>query len=61
MSDNNSNNTLSEIEFSSLDLFPAVREGLNRAGFTHCTPIQALTLPSALKGNDVAGQAHAHW
>ena len=57
MSDNNSNNTLSEIEFSSLDLFPAVREGLNRAGFTHCTPIQALTLPSALKGNDVAGQA----
>jgi ATP-dependent RNA helicase RhlB len=57
MSDNNSNNTLSEIEFSSLDLFPAVREGLNRAGFTHCTPIQALTLPSALTGNDVAGQA----
>jgi ATP-dependent RNA helicase RhlB len=57
MSDNNSNNSLSEIEFSSLDLFPAVQQGLNRAGFTHCTPIQALTLPSALKGKDVAGQA----
>ena len=27
------------------------------AGFTHCTPIQALTLPPALKGKDVAGQA----
>jgi ATP-dependent RNA helicase RhlB len=57
MSDNNSNNALSEIKFSSLDLLPAVQQGLNRAGFTHCTPIQALTLPSALKGKDVAGQA----
>jgi ATP-dependent RNA helicase RhlB len=57
MSDNNSNNALTEVEFSSLDLAPTVREGLNRAGFTHCTPIQALTLPSALKGSDVAGQA----
>jgi ATP-dependent RNA helicase RhlB len=57
MSDNNSNNILTEVEFSSLDLAPTVREGLNRAGFTHCTPIQALTLPSALKGSDVAGQA----
>lgn len=57
MSDIISNNALSEIEFSSLDLVPEVREGLNRAGFTHCTPIQALTLPPALKGNDIAGQA----
>ena len=57
MSDNNSNNTLTETEFSSLDLLPTIRQGLDRAGFTHCTPIQALTLPSALKGADVAGQA----
>jgi len=57
MSDNNPSNPLSEIEFSSLDLFPSVRAGLERAGFTHCTPIQALTLPSALQGKDVAGQA----
>jgi len=57
MPDNNSSNALSDIEFSSFDLFPAVRNGLNSAGFTHCTPIQALTLPAALKGQDVAGQA----
>jgi len=57
MSDNNSSNALSEVEFSSLDLSPAVRSGLVTAGFTYCTPIQALTLPTALQGNDVAGQA----
>jgi ATP-dependent RNA helicase RhlB len=57
MPDNNANNPLTDIEFSSLDLFPTVQEGLKRAGFTHCTPIQALTLPSALTGKDVAGQA----
>jgi ATP-dependent RNA helicase RhlB len=57
MPDKNANSHLSEIEFSSLDLLPTVRAGLDRAGFTHCTPIQALTLPSALQGKDVAGQA----
>ena len=31
--------------------------GLNAAGFVRCTPIQALTLPVALAGRDVAGQA----
>lgn len=53
----NSSNALSDISFSSLDLLPSVREGLNNAGFTHCTPIQALTLPPALAGSDIAGQA----
>jgi ATP-dependent RNA helicase RhlB len=57
MSDNNTSNPLTDIKFSSLDLLPTVQEGLNRAGFTHCTPIQALTLPPALEGKDVAGQA----
>jgi len=57
MSDNHSSNALSEVKFSSLDLLPSVQEGLTRIGFTHCTPIQALTLPTALEGNDVAGQA----
>lgn len=57
MPDNISNNALSDTEFSSFDLFPAVRNGLISAGFTHCTPIQALTLPVALMGRDVAGQA----
>jgi ATP-dependent RNA helicase RhlB len=50
-------NPLTETEFSSLDLLPTVMEGLAHAKFTHCTPIQALTLPPALSGKDVAGQA----
>jgi ATP-dependent RNA helicase RhlB len=32
-------------------------EGIRDAGFTVCTPIQAQTLPMALAGRDVAGQA----
>lgn len=48
---------LSDVAFSSLDLEPAIMEGIEAAGFTHCTPIQALTLPPALEGKDVAGQA----
>jgi ATP-dependent RNA helicase RhlB len=32
-------------------------QGISDAGFTHCTPIQAQTLPIALLGRDVAGQA----
>ena len=32
-------------------------QGINEAGFTRCTPIQAQTLPHALNGRDIAGQA----
>ncbi|HUL19636.1 MAG TPA: DEAD/DEAH box helicase [Steroidobacteraceae bacterium] len=31
--------------------------GIKQAGFVNCTPIQAQTLPIALSGRDVAGQA----
>jgi ATP-dependent RNA helicase RhlB len=48
---------LTELAFAELDLRPEVQAGIRRAGFTHCTPIQALSLPPALKGLDVAGQA----
>ena len=48
---------MTDLAFSSLDLAKPVQEGLAAAGFTHCTPIQSLTLPSALTGKDVAGQA----
>jgi len=51
------NDTLSDLQFSALPLLPAVQAGVVSAGFTHCTPIQALTLPVALEGGDVAGQA----
>jgi ATP-dependent RNA helicase RhlB len=52
-----SNNTLSETSFASLELRPEIAAGVAKAGFVHCTPIQSLTLPLALAGNDVAGQA----
>ena len=51
------NSSLSDLSFSQLELAEPVRKGLIKAGFTHCTPIQALTLPIALQGHDVAGQA----
>ena len=57
MSENNSSNALTEIEFSSFDLFDEFGKGLDKAWFSYCTPIQALTLPVALQGKDVAGQA----
>ena len=50
-------NPLTDVRFSSLDLHPAILSGLKIAKFTHCTPIQSLTLPVALEGADVAGQA----
>src|SRR5512146_1043845 len=43
--------------FDSLGLVPPVMQGIRDAGFTFCTPIQAQTLPIALAGRDVAGQA----
>lgn len=48
---------LSDLSFDDLDLLPQVRQGVKEAGFSYCTPIQALTLPVALAGQDVAGQA----
>ena len=49
--------TLTDTFFDSFDLHPSVIAGLHAAGFTRCTPIQALTLPPALVGRDIAGQA----
>ncbi len=43
--------------FDTLGLAPPVLQGIRDAGFAHCTPIQAQTLPIALSGRDVAGQA----
>ncbi len=57
MSNQPTNTVLSDVAFDSLGLLPEVEAGVRDAGFTHCTPIQALTLPVALKGHDVAGQA----
>ncbi len=48
---------LSELEFTSLDLPDSLASGIKKTGFRYCTPIQAKTLPIALAGHDVAGQA----
>ena len=46
-----------EIRFDTLNLPPQLQKGVKAAGFEVCTPIQAQTLPRALNGQDVAGQA----
>ena len=48
---------LSETRFSELAIHPKVQHGIKSAGFEFCTPIQAMTLPLALKGKDISGQA----
>lgn len=45
------------MEFKSLDLPEVVLRGIDAVGFTNCTPIQEMSLPHALAGRDVAGQA----
>jgi ATP-dependent RNA helicase RhlB len=57
MTENKLNNPLTDVAFSGLSLHPKIVSGLDKANFTHCTPIQSLTLPPALEGDDVAGQA----
>jgi ATP-dependent RNA helicase RhlB len=52
-----SENHLSDLRFDSLPLDERIQAGIRDAGFEFCTPIQADTLPIALEGHDVAGQA----
>ena len=47
----------SPVLFTELGLPEKILAGIREAGFTECTPIQAGTLPRALAGHDVAGQA----
>jgi ATP-dependent RNA helicase RhlB len=48
---------LSDLKFESLGLAEPLLQSVREAGFKGCTPIQAETLPIALAGRDVAGQA----
>jgi len=57
MTEKKPSNPLTDVQFTGLGLHPKIISGLEAVKFTHCTPIQALTLPSALDGDDVAGQA----
>jgi len=51
------NKHLTETRFKDFDLDPDLLKGLDDAGFEFCTPIQAESLPVALTGKDVAGEA----
>ena len=48
---------LSQLTFDSLHITESLKRGIAELGYTRCTPIQAQTLPVALSGRDVAGQA----
>ncbi len=48
---------LTDIRFDSFDLPRELLQGIEDAGFSHCTPIQAKALPLVLAGKDCAGQA----
>ncbi len=48
---------LSDTRFSDFQLPAELLQGIEETGFSRCTPIQAETLPIALEGKDVAGQA----
>ncbi len=45
------------MRFEELHIPGKIIEGIRAAGFAECTPVQALTLPEALRGKDIAAQA----
>lgn len=48
---------ITTVTFHDLNLADTLLQGIDVAGFSHCTPIQAQTLPLALDGKDILGQA----
>ena len=48
---------MTQLDFETLGLAEPLLQGVRDLGFKACTPIQAETLPIALAGRDVAGQA----
>ena len=48
---------LTDQRFEELNLIDPLKKGIADAGFEFCTPIQEKSLPIALAGKDVAGQA----
>jgi len=46
-----------QVKFEEFGLPPALTRAIETLGYTHCTPIQAETLPHALSNYDVTGQA----
>ncbi len=52
-----SNQHLTESKFADFELESIILDGLKQAGYLYCTPIQAKSLPYALKGQNITGQA----
>jgi len=50
-------NDLSTVRFDELGVDSRLLKGVEDAGFEFCTPIQARSLPSLLRNEDIAGQA----
>ena len=50
-------NFLTATRFVDFDLPAEIMEGLDKAGFEYCTPIQAQAIPVAMNNIDIAGQA----
>lgn len=48
---------ITDIRFDQFDLDSRIIQGLNETGFQFCTPIQAESIPIAITGQDVAGEA----
>ena len=46
-----------ETRFHDMQLPDSLMQGIHESGFKYCTPIQAQSLPAALKGSDILGQA----
>jgi ATP-dependent RNA helicase RhlB len=46
-----------KVRFHDLQLTDSQMQGIQELGFQYCTPIQAQSLPAALRGQDVIGQA----
>ncbi|MCG8672206.1 MAG: ATP-dependent RNA helicase RhlB [Pseudomonadales bacterium] len=67
--DNNDNNLASnpqteteqteepKVPFTDFNLDPRLLAAIDKIGFTHCSPIQAKSLPVTLKGTDIIGKA----
>jgi ATP-dependent RNA helicase RhlB len=45
------------MNFSELDIPHEIRQGVEFAGFSVCTPVQEAVLPRAIRGEDIAAQA----
>lgn len=48
---------ITEIPFNQFNLDSRILQGLDDTGFHYCTPIQAESIPIAITGQDVAGEA----